>query len=129
MLELQQANVSYVKHSEIHLYLEEDVETQITNPLQYWKVHEHRFPALAQMARDFLAIPASSVPSEAAFSQAGRVLDDYRSSLDPATVSALMLTKSWMEACDNFNWKRPIIHINMQQKEVEDPLDVDVDRH
>jgi hypothetical protein len=40
--------------TEIALYLKEDV-TQLP-PLVWWRLNAHRFPRLAAMARDFLAI-------------------------------------------------------------------------
>jgi hypothetical protein len=49
------------------------------------------------MAKKFLAVPASSVSSESTFSCGGRVLDDYRSSLKPATVQALVCASSGYE--------------------------------
>ncbi|XP_020398084.1 uncharacterized protein [Zea mays] len=39
---------------------------------------------------------ASSVSSESTFSTGGRILDDYRSSLKPATVQALVCASSWI---------------------------------
>ena len=33
----------------------------LTDPLGWWKIHAAEFPTLARMARDFLAIPATSV--------------------------------------------------------------------
>lgn len=118
--ELAKAIYSPVRHSEVHIYLDEPLESDLTEPLDYWKRNQYRFPALAQMARDILAIPASSVPSESVFSQSGRVLDDYRSNLHPSTVAALMLSESWMDAFEKYHWKRPNIKISMRQKEVEE---------
>jgi hypothetical protein len=48
------------------------------------------------MAKRFLAVPASSVSSESTFSTGGRVVDDYRSSLKPSTVQALVCASSWI---------------------------------
>ena len=48
------------------------------------------------MARDILSIPVSTVASEAAFSNGGRVLDQFWNSLKSETVEALLCTKDWL---------------------------------
>ena len=48
--------------------------------------------------RDVMAIQVSIVASESAFSAAGRVVDPYRSRLDPEMVQALICTKDWVAA-------------------------------
>ena len=53
------------------------------------------------MARDFLAIQAASVPSEATFSNAGRILDDYRSSLTPEHVEMLVVGENWLKQLEH----------------------------
>ena len=50
-----------------------------------------------------IAIPASSVPSEAAFSTVTRIIDDYRSRLNAETVEALMICKSWVLFTKDFS--------------------------
>ena len=50
-----------------------------------------------KMARRFLTIPASSVSSESTFSTGGKVLDDYRSSLKPAMVEAMVCGASYIK--------------------------------
>ena len=48
------------------------------------------------MARDFLAIPATSVPSEQMFSIAGQILTKRRSSLSEGMMNTLLCTKNWL---------------------------------
>ncbi|CAN1241278.1 Zinc finger BED domain-containing protein RICESLEEPER 2 [Linum perenne] len=66
--------------------------------LAYWKASALRFPILSEMARDVLAVPISSVASESAFSTGGRVLSNFRSSLTPAIVEALICAEDWLRS-------------------------------
>ncbi|XP_077223324.1 zinc finger BED domain-containing protein RICESLEEPER 2-like [Tasmannia lanceolata] len=66
--------------------------------LSWWKSNVLNFPTLSIMARDILGIPISTVASESAFSTGGRVLDQYRSSLLPETVEALICGQDWLRA-------------------------------
>ncbi|KAI3892956.1 hypothetical protein MKX03_014633 [Papaver bracteatum] len=50
------------------------------------------------MARDILAIPASSVASESVFSTSGRVVDKFRSSMHPETIEALICGYDWIRS-------------------------------
>ncbi|KAG8493064.1 hypothetical protein CXB51_010386 [Gossypium anomalum] len=86
------------KTSELDKYLAEANEEFVENfdILLWWKVNSPRFPTLSKMARDVLAMPVSTVASESAFSTGGRVLDQYRSSLTPKIVQALVCTQDWI---------------------------------
>lgn len=66
--------------------------------LNWWRVQQCRYPVLAKMARDILAIPVSTVASESASSAGGRVLDTFRTSLTPRMVEALVCTQDWLRA-------------------------------
>jgi predicted NAD-dependent protein-ADP-ribosyltransferase YbiA (DUF1768 family) len=66
--------------------------------LAWWKNKREHFPILSQIVRDVMAIQVSTVASESAFSAAGRVVDPYRSRLDPEMVQALICTKDWVAA-------------------------------
>jgi len=65
------------------------------SPLLWWSVNEARFPKLAVLARNHLAMLATTVPSEAAFSAAGNILNKKRNKLDTKTVEGLMIAYSW----------------------------------
>ncbi|KAM3246221.1 hypothetical protein P3L10_007988 [Capsicum annuum] len=84
--------------SELEKYLAEEIEPDSENfvILGWWKVNEPRFPILAEMARDVLAISISSVSSECAFSTGGRVIDSFRSSLNPKLVQSLICLQYWL---------------------------------
>ena len=66
--------------------------------LNWWKTQGVRYPILVRMARDVLAIPATTVASESAFSLGERIGHKYRSRLDPQVVEALVCTKNWISA-------------------------------
>nr|KAJ0207743.1 hypothetical protein LSAT_V11C500259970 [Lactuca sativa] len=84
--------------SQLEMYLDEprsDICEDL-DVLSFWKAHQYRYPELASMARDILSILVSTVASESAFSNGGRVLDQYRSSLNHDIVEALICSKDWL---------------------------------
>ncbi|CAN6712716.1 unnamed protein product [Malus baccata var. baccata] len=87
-----------VEKTELHLYLEGKRldRKQELDILSWWKLEQFRYPVLSRMASNVLTIPISTVASESAFSISGRVLDQYRSSLLPETVQALLCTRDWL---------------------------------
>ena len=84
--------------SEIDTYLEEDPaeDSKRFDVLGWWKARADQFPVLSTMARDFLAIPLSTVSSESAFSCGNRILGDTRGSLTPQMLEALVSAKDWL---------------------------------
>ena len=66
-----------------------------TNVLEWWKVNEEQYLTVAKMARDYLGIPATSVPVERAFSGRGGVISKNRWSLHEDTIRACMCLKTW----------------------------------
>uniref|UniRef100_A0A7N0V8U3 Transposase n=1 Tax=Kalanchoe fedtschenkoi TaxID=63787 RepID=A0A7N0V8U3_KALFE len=87
--------------TEMQIYLEEPLLTLDSNAkfeiLDWWKLNASRFPMLSKIARDILAVPMTTVASEAVFSIGGRVVDDHRASLLPEIVGALITTQDWIE--------------------------------
>ena len=64
------------------------------NPLEWWRVNESQFPCLSQMARDYLSIPAISVPSEQSFSVGKNLITDKRNCLAGKTIRICMCLQS-----------------------------------
>ena len=61
--------------------------------LSFWRGNEFRYLEVAVIACDILNIPISTVASESTFSTSGRVIDQYKSSLKPDIVEALVCTR------------------------------------
>lgn len=87
--------------SEFDLYISEPVVENHSNfqVLEYWKLNAYRFPHLSRMARDYLAVPGTSTPSERAFSGGRQLITDFRCSLSAETIAACMLLKNWQKKC------------------------------
>jgi hypothetical protein len=64
--------------------------------LMYWRSQSERWPNLAAMAQDYLAIPATSTPAERCFSQAKYILPAERNCLLPSSIQSLVLLDSWI---------------------------------
>ena len=60
------------------------------NPLKWWKANSHKYPVLSVLSKKYLAIPATSVPSERVFSAAGNIVSEKRSCLLRELVSRLV---------------------------------------
>ncbi|KAM3858869.1 E3 SUMO-protein ligase ZBED1-like [Diretmus argenteus] len=63
------------------------------DPLAWWKSNECKYPHVAMMARRYLAVSATSVPSERVFSTAGDIVTAMRSTLSPDNVDILIFLK------------------------------------
>lgn len=71
--------------------------------LCWWKLNGLKYPVLATIAKDILAVQTSTVASKSCFSTGGRVVDPFRSSLSPKTVEALICLQSWLRGDDIIN--------------------------
>ena len=76
--------------AELTQYLAEEQISRSSDTLKWWQLNEHRFKTLAVLARKYLAVPGTSVPSERLFSTAGFIVDKCRASLHPDTVDCLL---------------------------------------
>jgi hypothetical protein len=104
--------------SELEKYLmEENEEDNIKfDILACWKLNASRFPVLARLARDVLAIPVSTVASESAFSTGGRVLDDFRTSLTPFMVQVLVCSQDWLRRSTPINIEEDVEELEILEK-------------
>ena len=66
---------------------------------------------MSKLACDILAIPITTVASEATFSAGGRVIDSYRSSLAPDTVQALLCGGDWIRNLHGVKKKNKVCFI------------------
>lgn len=62
----------------------------MANPLEWWAPNQDNFPRLAKLSKSYLAVPATSNPSEIIFSLAGNTITRQCTSLHPAHVDALI---------------------------------------
>ncbi|KAG6532152.1 hypothetical protein ZIOFF_005990 [Zingiber officinale] len=81
--------------SQLEMYLDEprSKRTSSINVLEFWRSQQFIYPELAKLARDVLVVPVSTVASESTFNLGGRILDQYRSSMSPQVVEALICSR------------------------------------
>lgn len=75
---------------ELNSYLQTVEVDGETNPMEWWRQHEANFPRVASLAKKYLCIPATSAPSERAFSTSGNIVTCRRSALKPERVDQLV---------------------------------------
>lgn len=78
------------KQVECRRYFEEQNIARDSDPLHYWSSCEKSLPMLSSLARKFLCIPATSVPSERLFSAAGELVSLKRNRLKPKNIDMFL---------------------------------------
>ena len=68
----------------------------ITDSLIWWKLHKNNYSVLSFLAKNYLSIQATSVPSERAFSISGLAITKTRNRLDPETARVTICMKYWI---------------------------------
>ena len=63
------------------------------DPFIFWRNYALTYPNLYKLARKYLSIPGSTVPSERVFSTSGYIADLLRSRLTPEHVEMLVFLK------------------------------------
>lgn len=85
------------KKTELTSYMDEPVSpwTEDFNALSWWKAENVKYPVLARMARDFLAIPITITIKDDALYMKQRKADPSVITLKPDLMNALMSMRSW----------------------------------
>ena len=94
-------NQRSIERNEMAEYEMESVEPSgpdASEVYKYWAGKCMRWPKLSKMAKEILAIPATSAPSERAFSVGRDLFGLARMRLLPETVEALVCLRSWYRA-------------------------------
>ena len=94
----QKSSVEMI-HDEISRYTkseisEEEIQLSI---LEWWKKNQYLYPRLSILAKKYLCIPASSVPSERVFSLAGQLVSKKRARMHSANVDMFIFLNKNME--------------------------------
>ena len=76
-------------------WMKQPVMKRETDMLRYWASKEYEFPIIARMARDHLAIPATSAPSECVFSVGGDIITKKRNRLGADNTRRLLCLRDW----------------------------------
>jgi hypothetical protein len=88
----------FVLHTEVDAYLQLPAlpfqrRGIDSNPLDWWSVNGPNMPHLCKMARQFLAMPASSAGPERVFTSAGKMHDDQKKSLSEDVLCMMLDVK------------------------------------
>ena len=79
---------------ELESYLKEGRAYAVDDPLAYWRDQKSRFPILARMARDYLALQPTSKDVEGTFSKRRRTIPYYIRAQNAITIRNQMLVNS-----------------------------------
>lgn len=70
-------------HQQLENYIAEPLCKRSLSPLHWWRNKEHRFPAVARLARKYLAIPATAISADRAFAPRESAVAHRRAMLGP----------------------------------------------
>ena len=89
----------------MHAYLGEAI-LQKGCPLEYWRLNQARYPAVAHVARKYLTAPCTSVHSERLFSTVAHVIDEKRNCIHCDNAEMLVFIQKIL----------PLTHEDMRKK-------------
>ena len=91
---LPQVGIDMIEHQVSDFHSERMNSPPKTSSLTYWAQASLRFPLVAEVARKYLCVPASSATSERSFSKAGHIVRARRAKLSDEHVQELTFL-SW----------------------------------
>ncbi|EXX78390.1 hypothetical protein RirG_015410 [Rhizophagus irregularis DAOM 197198w] len=97
MLQKKKKSNNSQSRNEINEYLIIPLEPSNINPCEWWRNHKLHYPLLSKIARDYIGIPSTSVPSEQAFSKSGELINKRRNRLGDSAIEACMCLNSWIQ--------------------------------
>ena len=97
MLQKKKKSSNLQSRNEVDEYLITPVEPSNINPCEWWRNHESYYSFLFKIARDYIGIPSTSVPSEQAFSKSGELINKKRNRLGDNSIEACMCLNSWIK--------------------------------
>ncbi len=92
-LEGTSTQINIEKEDEVTYYVKLELIKIKDNPLEWWLKNKDKLPVLAQLARKYLSIPSTLVPSERLFSDAGNHISAKRTRLSPDLVNKILFLK------------------------------------
>ncbi|KFY96310.1 hypothetical protein V500_02505 [Pseudogymnoascus sp. VKM F-4518 (FW-2643)] len=93
--EMYQHRGPSIEEVEWRRWFKENGVDRNTNILKYWQAKQYQYPVISRIARDYLAIPASSAASERIFSVGGDIVTKKRNRLLPSTLRYLLCLRDW----------------------------------
>ncbi|KAG8239581.1 hypothetical protein J437_LFUL019199 [Ladona fulva] len=85
---------SSFSEEDLRLYIQMPLCHREQDPLNFWYKYEANMPLVSKMAKKYLCIPATSVPSERLCSKAGTIRSDLRSRIKSTDVDKLLFINS-----------------------------------
>ena len=118
--------------------LRKENKKEYNDPLCWWKENEHKYPVIAALAKLFLAIPASTAPSERVWSRAARLIstikranlkEDVSSGMMFVRENLLILKKYYEEVSKKIKGVLPLKFAGLPEciTEKDDEIDVGAD--
>ena len=109
---------------ELEAYLEESVESANNDVYHYWKSKSLVWPRLSKMARDYLAIPATTASSERIFNTGKDSAGVSRYRLDPPSMDCYVPLSSWLKSkIVKLNLPNDLERSHLMQDDVDDSSD------